>query len=76
MSAYENGSAFQLWTTKVFLAVLENASDDYDWVPWLCRNLDEASMGVAALDGSGVLREVCGKGRLGSEGCGCGGYDG
>lgn len=33
-------------------------------------------MGVAALDGSGVLREVCGKGRLGSEGCGCGEYDG
>jgi hypothetical protein len=79
MSGDESGYALQLWTTRAFLTILENASDDYDWTPWLCRELDEESMHVTGLLGSGVKREVCGKGKLGGEsgcGCGCGMYDG
>jgi hypothetical protein len=72
MSSDEKGTAFRLWTTKVFLTILENASDDSDWVPWLCRSLDERSMNVTSLWGIGVMRELCGKGRLGSGECGCG----
>ena len=77
MDANESGAAMQLWTTKAFLAILENASDDYDWTPWLCRELDEKSMNVTGLLGSGLKREVCGKGKLGCDSsCGCRMYDG
>jgi hypothetical protein len=70
LSGPESGFALQFWTTKAFLTILENASDDYDWTPWLCRDMDVRSMNVTGLLGVGIKREVCGKGRLGSSGCG------
>jgi hypothetical protein len=69
MDENESGYAMQLWTTKAFLAILENASDDPGWMPWLCRNLDDGSMNVTALLGMGIKREVCGQGKLGSGQC-------
>lgn len=69
MDENESGYAMQLWTTKAFLAILENANDDPEWTPWLCRNLDDGSMNVTGLLGMGVKREVCGKGKLGSGQC-------
>ena len=75
MDANESGAAMQLWTTKAFLAILDNASDDEYWQPWLCRELDERKMNIMGLLGTGVLREVCGKGRLGDGGCGYEGFE-
>lgn len=70
MAEDEASVAMRLWTTKAFLAILENASDDSWWMPWLCQFLDEGSMDVTVLLGVGVKGEVCGKGRLGDGQCG------
>lgn len=59
----------QVWTTRVFLQVLENASDAKDWMPWLCDNLDAGAMNVTGLDGDAAKREVCGGGKVGEEWC-------
>jgi len=70
MAEDESSVAMQLWTTKAYLAILENASDDSWWTTWLCDNLDVGSMNVTGLLGLGAKREVCGKGRLGNGECG------
>ena len=58
------------WTTKVFLQVLEHASDDRGWMGWLCGNLDAGAMNVTGLDGDAAKREVCGGGEVGEGWCG------
>jgi hypothetical protein len=70
MAEDESSVAMQLWTTKAYLTILENASADDEWMPWLCDNLDEGSMNVTSLLGIGIMREVCGKKKLGNGECG------
>jgi len=69
MSENESGFALQRWTTKVFLHVLENASDEGAWRAWLCANLDAKAMAVTGMDGVGVMKEVCGGARIGESWC-------
>lgn len=69
MSENESGLALQRWTTKVFLQVLENASDQGSWMAWLCQNLDVGAMNVTALDGAGAMEEVCGGAKIGQSWC-------
>lgn len=69
MSENEAGLAMRTWTTKVFLNVLENASDEVSWMEWLCGNLDAVSMNVVSLNGDAVMEEVCGGARVGETWC-------
>jgi hypothetical protein len=69
MSENERGFAIELWTTKVFLLVLENASEEEGWVDWLCGNLDAHAMNVVGLEGNETITEVCGGEKMGEKWC-------
>lgn len=59
MSTDDGFSAIKTWSTKIFLTIIENASNVSGWLPWLCDNLDADALGAVGLNGQAVHTQVC-----------------
>jgi hypothetical protein len=48
------------WSSRVFVETVVGASDAVRWKQWLCGNLDEGRLKDVGLNGTVVLKRLCG----------------
>lgn len=60
LTADQGRQALQEWTTRAFLAVVQNMSNAPGYGDWLCQNLDVDAMCAVGLDGHLAKNTVCG----------------